>query len=278
MLSFLSLPPEIRSIIYRIMLQSALANRTRILYSGKNPLRRRNPSHAIREKQPFQYLTQGQIEFLDTKSFRAFVIHAAKYNIHLADIDDLLFLASTCRRLRSELLALAWSNADIRVESPVIDDELHYVFYNRLTSEACNFIRTLYIDVAQDTWVQSESREIVKLIINRLPRLEQLVVDIVMSYDIYDDSLGHSVEALRNLPICIAIELRHHEVATMPRAGYSEEMECRDEWVNKYLQRLRKKDSLTRQKRREEQSKKEQGDQLSDALEATVEMRSLMAG
>lgn len=274
---FLALPPEIRSIIYKILLQSALASRIRILYSDNNPRSSWVLSHSMRHKQPFKRLNRGQIEFLDTTSLRAFAIHVARYNIHLADIDDLLFLASTCRRVRSELLPLAWSNADVCIKSPVMYTELRCVFYNKMTSEACDFVRTLYLNVDQDTWVPAESNKIVKLIINRLPRLEQLTVDILMIYDLYDHSLGCSVEALKNLPLRIAVELRHHD-HSMPSDGYSEATERKDKMSNEYLQVLRMNISLVRQKRGEEQSKKKQGDQASDVLKATVEMRSLMAG
>jgi hypothetical protein len=55
-----------------------------------------------------------------------------RYNIHLADVSDLLFLAATCRLLRSELLALAWSNADMTVRSPTLYMDLHCILYDRL--------------------------------------------------------------------------------------------------------------------------------------------------
>lgn len=149
MLSFLDLPPEVRLAIYRILLQSTLARNTRILYSGTNPLRCGDTPHCIRHKQPFEHIARGLVSFLDARIIYARDIDRAKYNIHLADIDDLLFLAGTCRLLRSELLALAWSNADIHIESPESYNELDCIFYERLTSESCSFIRTLQYNVNQ---------------------------------------------------------------------------------------------------------------------------------
>lgn len=281
---FLSLPPEIRLIIYKILLQSTLAKDTRILYSGDNPLRCRNYPHSIRHKQPFQHIDQGHIWFLDTKTLSARETRRAQYNIHHADLDDLLILASTCRLLRSELLALAWSNADIRIESPETYKELRCVFYNRLTSETCNSIRTLHFNIDEDTLVPSKSRRIVELIIHQLPRLEQLVVNILLRGDLYIKHLAYNVAVLGNLPLHIALELRHHlywkfrPSRILPSSAYSADAKHKDESANAQLQSLRTQISLIRQKRKEKLARMEQEDQTGDVLEATVEMRSLMAG
>ncbi|KAG9948766.1 hypothetical protein KCU85_g4740, partial [Aureobasidium melanogenum] len=286
MLPFLDLPPEIRLIIYKILLQYALAKDIRILYSGNNPLRCRDYPHSIRHKQPFEHVAQDHIWFSDAKNLSAHETRIAQYNIHHADIDDLLFLASSCRLLRSELLALAWSNADIRIESPEAYKELRCVFYDRLTSETCNFIRTLHFNVDEDTWAPSESREIVELIIHRLPRLEQLIVNIVLrSRDgLFIKPLTSSAAALDNLPLHVAIELRHHiyrrlrPSRILPALAHLVAVRDKDESATAQLQSLRTQISLIRQKRREEQLKKKQEDQVGDTLDATVEMRSLMAG
>ncbi|KAH0155143.1 hypothetical protein KCU67_g8836, partial [Aureobasidium melanogenum] len=282
MLSFLDLPPEIRSMIYKMLLQDTFAKDTRILYFGDNPLRSGVDPDRIRHKQPFERIcSQGDIEFLNTKSILARHIAMAEYIIHLADIDDLLFLAATCHLLRSELLALAWSNADVRVASPETYNELHCIFYDRLTIESCNFIRTLQLNVDGRKFLSPVTRKIVGLVRNRLVQLQQLTVCLFETYGAFEPYLSPGVAALRSLPLHITVHLRYYtsigsrNILCVFHRGI---FRRRDKSKNTRLQSLRTKVSLIVQKRKEERAKQEQGDQTLDVLEATVEMRSLMVG
>ncbi|KAG9857804.1 hypothetical protein KCU98_g377, partial [Aureobasidium melanogenum] len=285
MLSFLELPTEVRLMIYKILLQSTLAKNIRILYSGDNPLRCGHTfPDCVRHKQTFKRIgSQGPIEFVDARTIIVNAIIWAEYNIHFADIDDLLFLASTCRLLRSELLALAWSNADVHIQSPENYNELHHVFYQRLTSESCKFIRTLQINLDHDQWWPSESIKVVELIRVRLPQLEQLIVNGDFKSGSDGKPFAPGVAALRTLPSHIAVELR-----TVPADKFLTRtrwdaicpgfLARRDGHMNAHLQYLRTGFRSLRQERREKLARMEQGDQVCDILETTVEMRSLMVG
>ncbi|KAG9566485.1 hypothetical protein KCU77_g16778, partial [Aureobasidium melanogenum] len=285
MLSFLDLPTEVRLIIYKILLESTLAKNTRVLYSGDNPLRCGHTSpDCVRHKQTFKRIgSHGSIEFVDAVTIIVRAIMRARYNIHFADIDDLLSLASTCRLLRSELLALAWSNADVHIQSPENYNELHHVFYHRLTSESCDFIRTLQINFDYDQWWPSKSIKVVELIRVRLPKLEQLIVNGDFPKGNDGKPFAPGVAALRTLPSHIAVELRtvpadKFITRTLWDAICPGVLARRDGHMNAHLQYLRTEFGLVRQKRREKLVRMEQGDQMCDALEATVGMRSLMAG
>ncbi|KAH0007049.1 hypothetical protein KCU78_g11981, partial [Aureobasidium melanogenum] len=283
MSSFLDLPPEIRLIIYNILLQSTLAKDTRILYFGDNPLRSGIDPDCIRHKQPFKRIgPQGDIRFLDTKSILARHIARAQYTIHLADIDDLLFLASTSRLIRSELLALAWSSADVHIESPDGYKELHCVFYDRLTSESCTYIRTLQFSIDSCQWSPSETIKVIELIRVRLPQVEQLIVNGTFRLGHGGKPFAPGVAVLKSLPPHIAVELRKNPARNWSRtdwnAIYPGVLARKDEHMNAHLQYLRMKFESLRQKRQEKLARMEQGDQMCDALEATVGMRTLMAG
>lgn len=278
MLSFIDLPPEIRLVIYKILLQHTLAKDTRILYFGDNPLRCGVFPDRIRHKQPFRRVgSPGDIKFLNTRTDLASHIALKGYVIHLADIDDLLFLASTCRLTRSEILALAWSNADIRIESPETYNDLHCIFYDRLTSQSCEFIRTLQFNVIESEWSPSESGKIVGLVRSRLERLELLIVTILARSDPPVGPLTPGIAALRGLPLRIAVNLRYYHRFYLRRTIVSSGKR-KDASKNARLQSLRAEIGLICQKRKEEQSKKDQGDQACEILEATAEMRSLMVG
>lgn len=278
MSSFLDLPPEIRSMIYKMLLQDTFAKDTRILYFGDNPLRSGVDPDRIRHKQPFERIcSQGDIEFLNTKSILARHIAMAEYIIHLADIDDLLFLASTCRLIRSELLALAWSNADVHIKSPGNYNELHYVFYDRLTSQSCNHIRTLHFNIDYCQWSPSETIKIIELICTRLPQFEQLIVNGFFSFGHGGEPFAPGVAVLKTLPPHIAVELRTTPVAKLrSRTNRPRILGRKNKHINGHLQYLRMEFGSLRQKRQEKLARMKQGDQMCEALEATVEMRSLM--
>jgi hypothetical protein len=225
MLSFTDLPPEVRKAIYKIQLQSTLKKTTRVLYGGQNPLRCGDTPHCIRHNQPFKRnIPTGQIRFLDARIIYARDIYGAKYRIHHADLDDLLRLASTCRLVRSDLLALIWSRADIQVASPELYTELHCIFYDRLTSESRNFIRTLEIDIHDADLVPSETRKIVGLIRRRLPNIERLTVNkltdnVFEAFGPRGVAVAPSFAAFRILPPSVVINFTRRKVEWVRARG-----------------------------------------------------------
>lgn len=283
MLSFTSLPPEVRMTIYNILLQSTLSKTTRIYYLDEDPVDY-GYFPSIRQSQSFSRVRK------DVRDIRVRDSRRPEYDIH--DIDDLLFLANTCRLLRAELLALAWSNADVRIQSPELYSDLRYIFCDLLSSESCGFIRTLNLVVDLKICMRSEIEKIVGLIRHQLPRLEQLIVYININLDRRPDDLSPSVRALGILPLHITVKLRCfptrylvsrcHRGRAPPNTSrpsmYVGWTETAYWSVNTALRVLQAELSLVGQERREKQAERESSDQVCDILEATTEMRSLMSG
>ncbi|KAH0270470.1 hypothetical protein KCU91_g8037, partial [Aureobasidium melanogenum] len=290
MLSFLNLPPEIRSAIYDVLLKSLLTNRTRILYTGNNPLRCKDSPDSVRRT--LYYYTQqngSQISFYGDKTFGTWDIIKARYNIHLADIDDLLFLASTCRLLRTEILARVWSNADILVRSPRPSVDLYWIFHSRLSSITCSFIRTLQIQVDHGKWSPREMKMTARFIRRRLPQLEQLTVKMPVKVPHWRKEANArkvALAELRSLPLQVTVKLDYYIAPGwynifMKRRTPDDLLDFQSKWnetAEARLHDLRVEFNLAGQKRREEQAKKKLRDQLSDSLEATLAIRSLMSG
>lgn len=178
MLSFISLAPETRMTFYNFILQSCLMSNKRIFYFSDSGLHQRELSGAVRHKLPFT-IRENHLTFNGTKAITEFDITNAECNIHLADTDD---LRSTCRLVRSEVLALAWFNADVSITSPALLLDLHYVFVHRLSSNTCSFIRTLQIKMDERAWSSREARKIVGLVHTRPPQLEELVMNVSPRY------------------------------------------------------------------------------------------------
>jgi hypothetical protein len=177
MLSFLDLPPETRMTVYNILLKSSLTGNMRILYTGDDPLRCVSGTNSVRHRLSYN-TQQDRIAFIGNRIIKTQDTIDAECHINYAEIDDLLSLATTCRLLRSELLTLAWSNADISVSSPTLTTDLHCIFYNRLSSNACTFVRTLQVGIEEWAWSPQEIKNIAGLIRRRLPQLEQLTWNI----------------------------------------------------------------------------------------------------
>lgn len=95
-MSFTNLPAEVRSLIYGFLLRDAVSECKYIVYYGRQ---------GDMDKRVFEFFCREQrgLLFRDRNS---------TYARHV-DISNLLKLAATCRLLRSEILFLAWSNADI---------------------------------------------------------------------------------------------------------------------------------------------------------------------
>lgn len=290
MLSFIDLPPEIRLAIYRLVLPFPPDKHERILYSNKDYLRCEN-TQIIRHKRSFP----------PTKTWtrRIYANHLGYTMYHHADIGKHLILASTCRLLRADLLALTWSDVDIQFQSPELYGDLHYVFYDRLSGVTCSFIRSLQFDVDERISSPSQTKEIAGFVRRRLPGLEQLTVIVIMSFESFNrhqktNRLTPCLATLGILPLRVAIKFRYH--TTYHPMGQSSWARNYAQWrphatpnyhnpheraggcAATALRALQTELSLTGQKRREEQAKRKSEDQVCDILEDTVEMRSLLVG
>lgn len=179
MSSFLNLRPEIRTTVYDFLLQSSLTSNTRMLYVSENTVRSKVlPSSVCRGRT--HKLHEHYIPLIGDKTIWAEEMIKAARKIHRADVDDLLCLASACRLLRLELLAVAWSNADISIDSSTLFTDLHYSFHHRLSINACTFIRTLQVSVEQNAWRPRQMRKVVSLCRSRLPQLKQLILHVTV--------------------------------------------------------------------------------------------------
>lgn len=285
MLSFLNLAPETRMTVYDFLLQSSLVSNKRISYISNNALHQREPLGARRYKLP-STIHENHLTFKGNKAIKKEKVTGAECNIHLADIDDLLSLAGTCRLIRSEILALAWSNADLSITSPALLPDLHYIFLHRLSSNTSIFIRSLQIKIEPQAWSSKEMRTIVGLVHTRLPQLEELVLNVpirgVTRVGTGEDYITRrdAFMALRGLPRKATVTFHYW---TVP--GLSEQFHL---WnggpgpdpehsrnMGRYFKNLRYGLDMKRKRRSGEQMKREQVDQVADVLEATVVLRSL---
>ncbi|THY22632.1 hypothetical protein D6D01_06241 [Aureobasidium pullulans] len=287
-MSFLILPPEIRMIIYNILLQSCLASNTRILYSGTNPLRCGDTPPSIRHQQSYHVDPQDRIYFLSSRILYSIDIRKATYKIHHSNLDDLLSISATCRLIRSESLALIWSNADIHVKSPEFSNELTWILCNRLSWEACNSITTLHIHINQKTRSPSH-KEITKsagFLICQLPQLKLLVVEMRISYSPKKDLPIPELLALRILPMRVTVKVHHYVsdwfLKRFLNANRFQQVknvrEASNMWAEKVLLAARENVDLVHRKRRGERDEKAKRDEVGEVLEDTLEMRSDMLG
>ncbi|KAH0285112.1 hypothetical protein KCU62_g7796, partial [Aureobasidium sp. EXF-3399] len=280
MLSFLNLAPETRMTVYDFLLQSAFMSNKRISYISDNALHQRDPPGAVRYKLTFR-IRENHLTLKGNNAIKKQNVANAECNIHLADIDDLLGLANTCRLLRSELLALAWSNADISITSPALLSDLHYIFIHRLSSNACAFIRTLQIKIEDYAWSSRDMKQVVGLVHNRLPRLEELVLNCPIRAQPSKRSIkprNDSLVALRGLPREVTVSFhcwRTQHRSILGGSGDSSPMPKWSKNMDAHFKNIRYGLDMKSQKRRDEQARKEQGDQIADILGATVELRSL---
>lgn len=278
MLSFTDLPPEIRLAIYRLVLQSTVSKTTRIYYRDQDTF----------DYGEFLYVRRSQ-SWMRTRRDEAPIlacdIRRPRYSIH--DIDELLFLASTCRLLRSELLALAWSNADVRIQSQELYNDLRYILCHRWSRGCCGFIRTLQLGLDANTCKSSGTRKIAELIRHRLPQLEALTIYINMDFDPRIEDLTPSVRVLGILPVRVVVEFKR--LLTLMSQYQHPSRRRTPAWsVSNYdrayitvgtaVRVLQTKHGLKAQKRKEEQAKRRLEDQVGDILEDTIGMRSLMVG
>jgi hypothetical protein len=278
MLFFLSLPPEIRMSVYDILLKSSVTSKTRILYVSNNTLHYKRLRGFVCYKRGCE-IHENHIPFSGDKTIWIEEVIKAERNIHRAHVDDILCLASTCRLLRSELLAFAWSNADISVNSPNLSMDGAYIFFDRLSSNTSTFIRTLQIRIEQHAWKPRELRRTVSFLRSRLPQLKQLILNIVVrspATKVHLRDRNYALMALQSVPRETTVEFRHYCVPNR-RMQYVHKgaQPAMDEETNGYFETGRAGLDPIRQKRSDERAKRKQEDQVADILEATVELRSL---
>ncbi|KAI5235308.1 hypothetical protein E4T43_09375 [Aureobasidium subglaciale] len=133
-----------------------------------------------------------------------------KRAVHHANIDGLLALGGTCRLLRSEVLPIAWSIADISVYTPDngFMDDIQYIFGHCLSEQTCKLIRTLYINVGKSDWSVACVSETASFITKSLPSLGVLTIAISRRYTTgEDDVLDTGLMALTILPSAISIDI-----------------------------------------------------------------------
>jgi hypothetical protein len=277
--SFLDLPPETRMAVYNILLGSSLLNTTRVLAGAKDDQR-------LECLKILCSIGQDDMLYDDTGTYVLWHYVGIRCNIHFADIDDLLHLASTCRLIRSELLALAWSNADITVRSHTLYMDLHCIFYDRLPYHICTFIRTLQLDARKDAWLPQQMAATCGLILRRLPHLRQVVVYIPRRvFGTHKKGYGRmlTLATLQALPLRITVNILHY-IAPGDYDSYmrdhtrQEFHNFRRNWnksADRWLGDLRARADRMRQKRRAKHVKTEQDGQVAGILEVTVKLRSL---
>lgn len=210
-------------------------------------------------------------------------------HVHLADIGDLLNLATTCHLLRSEILVLAWPNADIFIkstnhESGTFIKYAKSIFEDHLSAACSNLIRTLHIDVPERTWRSDQSRALAALTRSRLPELETLNISIRREWRPEPSSRpDQALRALASLPSHVAIKV-HNDLSNRfefafamilsPDGQFKAALRQRDREDQACLDALR----IKGRKRREKKLNREQGDELVRILKATAALRSLMVG
>ncbi|KAI5204696.1 hypothetical protein E4T39_03473 [Aureobasidium subglaciale] len=266
---FTGMAPEIRTSVYNILLHDSLINDQRILYYGRNPLRGHHTSQTSgRLKRQYLLDAQDRIAFVPGSK--------ARRVLHLDDIDNLLNLAATCHLLRSDILAMAWSNADIYVGSDTLFKDLTCVFKNRLSTECCAFIRTLRLDIGEEEWSLSQVNKTAGLITSCLPQLQSLFLATTHGSVVRERDRPSGLKALASLSPHVTVifryNLRPSIFEAMQRAGSVRA------WADQENERsftelltLRTKSHRRRKMRAEKELRNEVGSFLQD----TVVLRAL---
>lgn len=172
MVLLIDLPPELRMTIWDSMLQKALVSEKRIVYCDDDGQHDESPECSDDDipssmetvvsspivgwsRIAMQYDKNHQGRFISLVDVRyRYGPSVLKRAVHHANIDALLALASTCRKIRSEVLALGWGNADITIYAPDngFKADVMHIFGRCLSEETCSLIRTLHVDVGKPDW------------------------------------------------------------------------------------------------------------------------------
>ncbi|KAI5248427.1 hypothetical protein E4T42_05674 [Aureobasidium subglaciale] len=231
MASFVGLAPEVRLIIYSFLLEEAFASNKRVVYAFEGSQQtgvtsidllsifEAGDSDLEEDVVPVIAWTRDTMEYEQDRTGRFISLvdvlfrygpEVRKRAVHHANIDGLLALGGTCRLLRSEVLPIAWSIADISVYTPDngFKDDIQYIFGHCLSEQTCKLIRTLYIDVGKSDWSVACSSETASFITKSLPNLSVLTIAISRRYTTgEDDVLNTGLMALTIVPSTISIEI-----------------------------------------------------------------------
>ncbi|KAH0361420.1 hypothetical protein KCU65_g8721, partial [Aureobasidium melanogenum] len=214
MASLTGLPPELRAIINTYLLENGLASGKRIVYCHDDSQYDDLEFPSANQHSEDQDDTQPESDVARVTSlidvcytYGPDVLNAA---IHHANIDDLLAFASTCRRMRNEILPIAWSNAEITFYTPDkhFKDDIFHIFGQILSSNTCAMIHDLHIDIGTRYWSASDVSETAYFILKHLPNLKDLYVSVACE-DIEVDvpEFYYGLSALTSLPYPIMVEV-----------------------------------------------------------------------
>ncbi|KAG9604701.1 hypothetical protein KCU77_g710, partial [Aureobasidium melanogenum] len=266
--SFTALPPEIRSLVYNSLLHDTLSNNKRLIYDGACP---ECCTTSCQEPE-----THDKVLPFASRKFNALTFPHKTLYVHLADFGDLLRLAATCKVLRSEILGLVWSNADIFIKSNNLAKTLTHIFDDCLSTECCNSIRTLHVDIPRPTQEQpspDDTKQIVKLIHHRLPQLEKLILFLGKDQSRFSLRFPQvAMSVLASLPSRISVEFRNHgQYRFSLRLRYTTGPQVSRESLNNQdkacLDAIRSRREKRKQKKAEKKRRDEAVDGLGDAVE-----------
>ncbi|KAH0361455.1 hypothetical protein KCU65_g8719, partial [Aureobasidium melanogenum] len=302
--SFTALPPEIRSIVYNLLLHDTLSNNHRLIYDGFCP-----SCITTTCQEPDKH---AKVLPFASRKFNADKFPRTALYVHLADFGHLLRLGATCKVLRSEILGLVWSNADIFIKSDNLAKTLSHIFDDCLSTDCCNFIRTLKVDIPTPFKEQPDhTKQIVRLIHHRLPQLEKLIlypgregprhrlgfsrmaqsVFASLPPRIREDQIRSSLgfphiglSVLASLPLRISVEFRSYgnvrssppvsrpQPGIIPGFGFNPRpvRECPNQRDNELLHAVRS----NREKRKQKKAEKKRRNEAVDGVEGTVETHS----
>ncbi|KAK6005707.1 hypothetical protein QM012_007349 [Aureobasidium pullulans] len=273
---FTALSAEIRSLVYDILLQDTLSSNERLIYYGSCP-------------KP-----------------QACNLPTGKLYVHLADFSNLLRLAVTCKLLRSEILIIVWSNANIFIKFDDLARIMTHIFDDCRSTKCCHFFRTLQIDLPRLPKEPDDIREIVKLIHRRLPQLEELTLSLYADKFRMSTPLAQATMSIvASISSRISIRFRNHDLRdkllepqhyTTKLAVVCEHVDKKDkEHPENVVSKLQKRRQRRIEKKRKlegsgdtidtgsatsntqlSRTNTQQGLENEDALEVTRRLRSLM--
>lgn len=318
MASLTGLPPELRAIVYNYLLEDGLASEKRIVYyQDDDQYNDLDFSYVDQhpEDQDFADVhpkgepvgwTRSAMQFTRNRQTRITSLVDVRYTygpdvlkraVHHADIDDLLALASTCHRVRTEVLPIAWSNADISIYTPDdrYKDDIFHIFDRCLSSDTCAMIRNIHIDVGTCYWSASDVSETANFIMKSLPCLQDLHVSVAHeSIEAALPEFDHGLRALTCLPCKIMVEVVSYihpstksqepfipMIVNLFGDGTRQRLSCPEDWEQAislndmfFFESMRRENQFARALRTQNEERHIDGSLLEDTLGS----RSWMAG
>lgn len=318
MASLTGLPPELRAIVYNYLLEDGLASEKRIVYCQDDDQYNdldflsvnQQPEHQdfadVQHKgEPIGW-TRSAMQFARNHQTRITSLVDVRYTygpdvlkraVHHADIDDLLALATTCHRIRTEVLPIAWSNADISIYTPEdrYKDDIFHIFDRCLSGGTCAMIRNIRIDVGTSYWSASDVSETANFIMKRLPCLQDLHVSVAReNIKAAPPEFDHGLRALTCLPCKIMVEIVSYihpstisqepfspMIVILSGNGTRYKLKCPEEWEQVislndmfFFESMRRDKQFARALRAQNEERHIDGSLLEDTLGS----RSRMAG